>query len=253
MNQVMINATFDGSRVLGKAGKSSCSLVLHSVTRCAEQLKDTPDPARSVFLVRLAVQPYDVDDRHLEQLVEPGDLVVDLAHVLDRAGHSTVGEEDERIAFARGVALRREEGVDELCGVGDEVLVFAVDRVHREHRVLAHIRVAVLQAGAHDRNQRLEQLGVARDLLEEAQSCASDVLVRVLLHLGSIHGPQLDAIYVRGHFGSRYYSDIQYHVTTHIETYTHDKNHLLLELPILIVLWADLPIEMQQLLELLVS
>ena len=176
----MINATFDGSRVLGKAGKSSCSLVLHSVTRCAEQLKDTPDPARSVFLVRLAVQPYDVDDRHLEQLVEPGDLVVDLAHVLDRAGHSTVGEEDERIAFARGIALRREEGVDELGGVGDEVLVLAEDGEDGEDGVLADVGVPVLEAGADGGDEGLEELDVARDLLEEAEGCAANVLVRVL-------------------------------------------------------------------------
>ena len=149
----MINATFDGSRVLGKAGKSSCSLVLHSVTRCAEQLKDTPDPARSVFLVRLAVQPYDVDDHHLEQLVEPGDLVVDLAHVLDGARHSTVGEEDERIALARRVRFRGEERLDELGRVGDKVLELAVDRVHCEDRVLAHVRVPVLEAGAAERDK----------------------------------------------------------------------------------------------------
>ena len=180
MNQVMINATFDGSRVLGKAGKSSCSLVLHSVTGCAEQLKDTPDPARSVFLVRLAVQPYDVDDRHLEQLVEPGDLVVDLAHVLDGARHSTVGEEDERIAFARGIALRREEGVDELGCVGDEVLVLAVDGEDGEDGVLGDVGVPVLEAGADCGDEGFEELDASRYLLEEAEGCGADVLVWVL-------------------------------------------------------------------------
>ena len=178
----MINATFDGSRVLGKAGKSSCSLVLHSVTRCAEQLKDTPDPARSVFLVRLAVQPYDVDDRHLEQLVEPGNLVVDLAHVLDGARHSTVGEEDERIAFARGVALRREEGVDELCGVGDEVLELAVDRVHGEYSVLAHIRVSVFEACTAGGDEGFKEFGILGDLLEETEGCTTNVFVWMLLN-----------------------------------------------------------------------
>ena len=34
---------------------------------------------------------------------------------------------------------------------------------------------------------------------------------------------------------------------------SHNKNHLLLKLPILVVLRADLPVEVKQLLELLVS
>ena len=131
--------------------------------------------------IRLAVLPDDLNDAHLQQLVHSGNLVDDGDDVLDRLGHRALREEDKRIALARGVALCREEGVDELWRVGDEVLVFAVDGVHGEHRVLADVGVAVLEAGAHDRDQRLEQLGVARDLLQEAQSRAPDVLVRVLL------------------------------------------------------------------------
>ena len=104
----------------------------------------------------LAIQPDHLNNAHLQQLVHTRNLIEDLQDVLDCLGHCALREKDECIALARGVALRGKEGVDELRRVGDEVLVFAVDRVYREYGVLPDICVAVLQTGAHDRDQRLK-------------------------------------------------------------------------------------------------
>lgn len=136
------------------------------------------------YLVRrllLAVQPDDLDNAHLQQLVHTRDLVKHLHNVLDRLRHRAVREEHERVPLARRVRLRREERLQQLGRVGDEVLELAVDRVHREHRVLAHVRVPVLEARAAYGHERLEQLLVLGDLLQEAERRAADVLVGVLL------------------------------------------------------------------------
>ena len=69
----------------------------------------------------------------------------------------------------------------ELGGVRDEVLKFAVDGVDGKHGVLADVRVPVLQAGAASGDERFEEFGVFGDFLEEAEGCAADVLVGVLL------------------------------------------------------------------------
>ena len=87
----------------------------------------------------LAIQPDHLNNAHLQQLVHRRDLVEHLQDILDRLGHRALREEDERIALARRVRLRREERLDELGRVGDEVLELAVDRVHGEDGVLAHV------------------------------------------------------------------------------------------------------------------
>ena len=69
----------------------------------------------------------------------------------------------------------------ELGGVGDEVLKLAVDGVDSEHGVFADVRVPVLQAGAAGGDEGFEEFGVLGDFLEEAEGCAADVFVGVLL------------------------------------------------------------------------
>ena len=96
-------------------------------------------------------------------------------------GYRALREEDKRIPLARRVRLGGEERLDELGRVGDEVLELAVDRVHGEDGVLAHVRVSVFQARAHGGDERLEQLGVLGDFLQEAERRAPDVFVGVLL------------------------------------------------------------------------
>lgn len=61
------------------------------------------------------------------------------------------------------------------------MLVLAIDGVHREDGVLADVRVPVLEACATEGDERLEELDVFRDLLQEAEGRATDVLVGVLL------------------------------------------------------------------------
>ena len=129
----------------------------------------------------LTIQPDHLNDAQLQLLVHARDLVVHAQDILHRAGHRAVRQEHKRVALARRVALRREERVDELGRVGDEVLVLPVDRVHGEDGVLAHVRVSVFQARAHGGDERLEQLGVLGDFLQEAERRAPDVFVGVLL------------------------------------------------------------------------
>ena len=104
----------------------------------------------------LTIQPNHLNNAHLQQLVHPRDLIEHRHDVLDGLGHRALREEHERIPLARRVGLRGEEGLDEFGRVGNEMLEFAVDGVHCEDRVLAHVRVSVLQAGAAGRDQRLQ-------------------------------------------------------------------------------------------------
>ena len=104
-------------------------------------------------------------------------------YVLDRLRHRAVREENERVALARRIGLHGEEHLHKLGPVGDEVLVLPVDRVHREDGILAHVRVPVFEARTARRDERLEQLRVFGDLLEEAEGCTTDVLIGVLLKL----------------------------------------------------------------------
>ena len=131
--------------------------------------------------IHLAVLPDDLNDAHLQQLVHPRDLVEHRHDVLDGLGHRALREEHERIPLARRVRLGGEERLDELRRVGDEVLELAVDRVHGEDGVLAHVRVPVLEARAARRDERLKELCVLGYLLEEAERGAADVLVGMLL------------------------------------------------------------------------
>lgn len=59
--------------------------------------------------------------------------------------------------------------------------MLAVDGVHGEDGVLADIRVPVLEACTTEGDERLEELYVFRDLLQEAEGRTADVLVGVLL------------------------------------------------------------------------
>ena len=63
------------------------------------------------------------------------------------------------------------------------MLEFAVDGIHGKDGVLAHVRVPVLEARAAGRDERLEELCVLGDLLEEAERRATDVLVGMLLNV----------------------------------------------------------------------
>ena len=131
--------------------------------------------------VRLAVLADDLDDAHLQQLIHTRNLVEHLNDPLDRLRHGAVREEDERIPLARRVGLGREERLDELGRIGDQVLELAVDGVDREDGVLADVGVSMFEAGAADWDEGFEDFDVFGDLLEEPERCTTDVFVRMLL------------------------------------------------------------------------
>ena len=216
-------------------------------------------PSKAItHLVRgllFTIQPNDLDDAHLQKLVHARDLVEHLQDIFDCFGHRALREEDERVALARRVGLGSEEGLNELRRVGDEMLELAIDRVHGKDGVLADIRVPVLEARAADRNEGLQKLSVLGDLLEEPKGCTPDILIGVLLQAGAIrwgHGikdGRTNKVITDGvasqivrmqHLGA-------------VAADSHNKNHLLLQFPDVVILWAHLPVEMQELLELFVS
>ena len=123
------------------------------------------DPTYPMGRVRLAIQPNDLDDTHLQQFVHARDLVEHLDDPLDRLRHGAVREEDERVTLARRVGLGGKERLDELWSIGNEVLEVAVDGVDRKDGVLPDVGMAVLEARPANRDEGLEDLDVLRDLL----------------------------------------------------------------------------------------
>jgi hypothetical protein len=90
-------------------------------------------------------------------------------------------QKHKRIPLARRVRLRRKESLQELRGIGDEVFKFTIDGVYCEDGVFADIRVTVFEAGAADWDERFEEFGVFGYFLEEAEGCAADIFVWMLL------------------------------------------------------------------------
>lgn len=90
-------------------------------------------------------------------------------------------QEHKRVTLARRIALHSEEGLEELWCVRNEGLVFAVDGVDGKDGVFADVGVTVLEAGATDWDERLEEFDVLGDLLQESKGCTANVLVGVLL------------------------------------------------------------------------
>ena len=131
--------------------------------------------------VRLAIEPDDFDDAHLQRFVQTRDLVVHRQNVLHCLRHRAVGKEDEGVPLAGGVGFRDKERVDQLGCIRNEVFKFAVYCIDRKYRVLANVGMAMFEARADDWNERFKELSVLVDLLEETQSGATNVLVWVLL------------------------------------------------------------------------
>ena len=129
----------------------------------------------------LAVQPDNLDNAHLQQLIHRRNLVKHLQNPLDGLWHGAVRQEHECVPLASRVGLCRQESLDELGCIGDEVLELLVYRVDGEYRVLADVRVSVFEAGTADGNERFKDFDVLGDLLEETKRRASYVFVWMLL------------------------------------------------------------------------
>ncbi|KAI3494698.1 hypothetical protein L1887_40514 [Cichorium endivia] len=235
-----------GGGVLGERGERGGGLVLDRVAGCSEELGDGADVARTVGRVAAAVFADEFDDGELHELVLGSDLVAEAEEVLDGALGSGVAEEDEGVALAGGVCLCGEEGLHELGRVDDEVLVLLVYRVDAEDGVLAHVAVAVLETLADGGDERFEKLGLL-DFLEEAQCGAANVLVGVLqiiadgVAAGMRNGEQ------------RVSKGMQRRACENESSHVPNEDHLLLEVALFVELGADLPVEVEHLLELLVT
>ena len=156
-------------------------------------------PVRSICL---AVLPDNLDNAHLQQLVHARDLVKHLDNPLHSLRHGAVRKEDKCIPLASRVGLGREECLDELWRIGNKMLEVTVDRVDGEHGVLPNVRVPVLETGTTDRDERLEDLNVLGELLQESERRPADVLVGMLLR--TIQSSRLQRIlgfvYSRGRY-----------------------------------------------------
>ena len=89
----------------------------------------------------LAIQTYNIDYGHLQQLIETANLIMHLRHVLDSLWHGAIREKDKRIAFAGGVRLGSQERLYELRRVWYETLVLSVYSVNRKDGIFPNVRV----------------------------------------------------------------------------------------------------------------
>jgi hypothetical protein len=89
--------------------------------------------------VGLAVQPNDLDDSHLQRLVQGRYSVIYAEDILDGFRHGALGQEYEGVAFACGVRFSDKKSENEFRGIRNEVLEFPVDRVDGENGVLSDV------------------------------------------------------------------------------------------------------------------
>src|ERR1700685_4272135 len=92
-------------------------------------------------------------------------------------------QKHKRVPLARCVRLGRQERLHEFWSIGYEVFEFAVDSVYCKDGVFADVGVAVFEAGATEWDEGFEKFGVPGDFLKEAQGCAPDIFIRVLLEV----------------------------------------------------------------------
>jgi hypothetical protein len=132
--------------------------------------------------VIFAVQPNDLNDAHLQQLVQSRYLIVNAQYPLDRFWHRAVGQKDERVPLARRVRLGSEERLHQFGSVRDEMFEFAVDRVDGEHGVFAHVRMAVFETRSTGWDKGFKEFAIFGYFLEKAECCTTDVFIGVLLN-----------------------------------------------------------------------
>jgi hypothetical protein len=96
-----------------------------------------------VLRIVLAIQPDNLNDAHLQRLIQRPDRVVDIEDIFHRLGHRAMGQKHECITLAGRVAFGSEEGGHELGSIGYKVFEFAVDGIEGEDRVFANIRMTM--------------------------------------------------------------------------------------------------------------
>lgn len=131
--------------------------------------------------ITLAIQPNDLNNAHLQQLIHARNLIHNRHDILHGLRHRAIRKENECVALACCVGLGREEGLDEFWCIRDEVLEFTIDVVHGENSVLADVGVTVFEAGTACGDEGFKELLISRDLLQESESGATNVFVWVLL------------------------------------------------------------------------
>jgi len=90
-------------------------------------------------------------------------------------------QEYKCVPLACCVRLCGYEGLHELRGVWNKVLIFAVDSVYSEYGVLADIGMTVLETAPAGGYKRFKELGIFRYLLKETKGGTADVLIWMLL------------------------------------------------------------------------
>lgn len=158
-----------------------------------------------VSSVGLAVLADQLKNGKLQELVKAGDEREDLLQVLDGQRTVDVAKDNKSVSAAGHVSLAGQEGLNDLGGIGEQVIKVTVNGANRKDGILAHIRVAVFlsygakyrryvsapeevrvkgntrtyQTRAHTLNQRLKHFGLA-NLAQETQGRTTNVLIGVL-------------------------------------------------------------------------
>src|ERR1700690_2150151 len=85
----------------------------------------------------LTIQPNDLNDAHLQQLIQPGNLLINAQYPLISLRHGTMCQKHKRVPLARCVRLGRQESPHEFWSIGYEVFELAVDGVYCKDGVFA--------------------------------------------------------------------------------------------------------------------
>lgn len=129
-----------------------------------------------------------------------------------------------------------------------------MDGIESKDSSFPDVGVAVFKVGTESGNERFEELDVFRDLLEEAEGSAADIFIWVLLEKVHISHPKTSSRKERTRSlrMALLKNAIEKTTLERKKRHAHNQNHLLLQLSVLIVLWTNFPIEVKQLLQLLV-
>lgn len=150
-----LSLTLDCCWVLGQNCETRGGLVFHSVARRVEQTEDASNPTglerhihnqlklqlsaehptHPVRTLCLCLQPHQLDDRHLHQLIHRLQAIQHAQQIPHRHRLRNTTQRHKRVPFTCRVGFRSEERFEEFRRVGDEVFLALVDCVDGEDGV----------------------------------------------------------------------------------------------------------------------
>lgn len=107
----------------------------------------------AVRRIIFTIQPDNLNDAHLQSLVQRPNRIIYRHDIFDCLGHRAVSKEYESIALAAWVMLGHKERMHQLWGVGNEMFELAVYRVEGEDCVLPDIGMSVFETSPTGGNQ----------------------------------------------------------------------------------------------------